>query len=160
MSTATDSRSTVSSAADTVIVRSMSPKSKCARPGMTVSRSITQTALSVCSSSMTLLIFASLCAIRIGRSPAAMSFEKSVMCASVARAYSISGPQDPARSCASWSSARRNCSSRDIVSWKPGIVSCKGGPGRSSMRRWNQPKAAAASRACAGDSTALTVRAP
>ena len=51
------------------MVRTMSPKSYRTLPGMTVSRSMTQTALSVSLSSITLLIFVSLWTILTGSSP-------------------------------------------------------------------------------------------
>jgi len=138
-----------SSGAELVAVRTMSPKSYNASPGITVSRSITQIPSPVASSSRTLLSFVSLCVTTVGISPARCKARSRSASAWRARAKSISDFTPAARlqtsASTAWSSARK----RDAVSWNCGIVSWSGPPGRSTRSFWNSPKALAAASACA-----------
>ena len=112
-----------SSAPDVAPERIQSPKSYAARPGIIVSRSITQSASCESASTKTLLIFVSLCVTRNGKIPASSLSVKACMSSLRANKKSISSLTLAALPTGSASNVFKKVSNLTGVLWKFGIAS-------------------------------------
>jgi hypothetical protein len=158
--TDTRARSRSSSAESLTADRTRSPKSWRASPGITVSRSTTQSGSPVEVSKSTLAILASLWAVRTARSRASTRSASARATGRRSRRAAVSVRVEEARPKASSALARSRATSRAGVSWNRGIVSCRGGAGRSVRWRRKRPKARAAAPACGAVSARSHERVP